>query len=286
MDRQAPVTLALPKPGRALKTLLVVIAVLGIARAFLAQYVPGGQELLQWLECDVDRVEHFQIWRLLTSGLLTRTGPEGIMHLLFTLVGLYFLGADLERRWGAWRFVRFLGLSVVAGNLLVIAIDALMPETALPRFHPTHTFGAMAAITATAIAWSRENANVQARLFFFLPVSGRVLFWITIGFCVLDLIYPIDLPEGIVAPFGGVIIGVLLAGSPSVVRTLYLKVKLAFLRRRRGHLRVDDVLSPQPRVKTGSKRARPGAPPLRIVQGGLDDVLRNRKPPKDKRYLN
>jgi hypothetical protein len=41
---------------------------------------------------------------------------------------------------------------------------------------------------------------------------------------------------------------------------------------------------------TGSDRPRApkrkGGPPLRVVQGGLDDDLKNRKPPKDKRYLN
>jgi hypothetical protein len=74
------------------------------------------------------------------------------------------------------------------------------------------------------------------------------------------------------------------------MRTLYLKAKLAFLRRQRGALRVEDVLAQgtsSRRAQSSPRRAsRPGAPPLRVVQGGLDDVLKNRKPPKDKRYLN
>ena len=44
---------------------------------------------------------------------------------------------------------------------------------------------------------------------------------------------------------------------------------------------VEDVLEPKPK-----RRPRPGAPPLRVVSGGLEDVLKKRTPPKDKRYLN
>jgi hypothetical protein len=101
------------------------------------------------------------------------------------------------------------------------------------------------------------------------------------GFCVLDLIYPAAMPEGVVAPFGGVATGLLLGGSPPLVRRAWLRLRLAILRRRSGRLSAQEWLTPkQPR------RARPGAPPLRVVSGGLEDVLKNRTPPKDKRYLN
>ena len=53
--------------------------------------------------------------------------------------------------------------------------------------------------TAIAIAWSREYANSTVNLFFVLPIKGKVLLWATLGFCVLDLIYPTPLHEGVVA---------------------------------------------------------------------------------------
>jgi len=137
-------------------------------------------------------------------------------------------------------------------------------------------------ITAVAVAWSREYAQSTVNLFFFVPVRGKVLFWITIGFCVLDLIYPSGIPEGVVAPFGGVIAGLLWGGTPSLARTGWLHLKLAVLRRRSSSIRVEDVLSSKPK-----RRPRgPGSPPLRVVPGGLDEVLKKRTPPKDKRYLN
>ncbi|HEY8086973.1 MAG TPA: rhomboid family intramembrane serine protease, partial [Polyangiaceae bacterium] len=188
----------------------------------------------------------------------------------------------LEERWGSWRFARFLALAVVVGNLTVLGVSHLVPATSDPRFHPALLFGPMAAITAIAVAWSREFANSTVNLFFFLPIRGKVLLWITLGFCVLDLIYPSGLPEGVVAPFGGVVAGLLLGGTPSPARTAWLKVRLAVLRRQSTALTVEgDVAAPKPK-----RRARPGSPPLRVVSGGLEEVLKKRTPPKDKRYLN
>jgi membrane associated rhomboid family serine protease len=298
MDGSQRVSLALPRPGPVLKAVLVAILALGLFNAFIGTWMPRGGDLFQALTCDLHHVRHGQVWRLVTSGLLT--DPDHYSHLVFTLIGLYFLSPDLEKRWGARRFSFFLGASVFLGNLVVIAVDSLLrgdghePAGAAAtlahaggrvlmqdRFHPEAVFGASAAIAAIAIAWARENRDRTVQLFFVLPVRGQWLSWMVIGFCVLDLIYPTALPEGVVAPFGGLATGFFLGGSPSPLRTAYLRLKLALLRRRSRSLGVAEVLSPQ-----GQRRPRSGGKPLRVVSGGLEDTLRKRNPPKDKRYLN
>jgi membrane associated rhomboid family serine protease len=271
-------TFAFPKPGPALWAVLGAMAALGILSAFLATWVPGGERVFEALVCDLDRA-FTQPWRLLTSGLITSPGQWS--HLLFSLAGVYFLGAPLEQRWGAWRFARFFALSIVCGNLAMIAAAAVMPPDAQARFHPEHVFGPMAAITAIAVAWSREYRDSTVNLFLVLPVRAKTLLWVTIGFCVLDLVYPAGLPEGVVAPFGGVVAGLLFGGSPSLARTAWLRFRLAFLHRRAARMTVDDVLSVKPK-----RRPHTGTPPLRVVRGGVDEALEKRTPPKDKRYLN
>jgi len=278
MNGPQAISLAFPKPRRALWIVLVAMTAFGIFTAFLGTWVPGGQRVFDRLSYDPARTLA-QPWGLLTSGVLT--SPQSWSHLVFSLVGLYFLGAPLEVRWGSWRFARFLALAVIAGNLTVLAISDVVPAAAQERFHPVFVFGPTAAVIAVAVAWSREYAQSTVNLFFFLPVRGRVLFWITIGFCVLDLIYPQGMPEGAVAPFGGVVAGLLFAGTPSLVRKAWLQVRLALLRRSSSAIRVEDVLSTKPK-----RRPRAGVPPLRVVPGGLEEALKKRTPPKDKRYLN
>jgi hypothetical protein len=81
------------------------------------------------------------------------------------------------------------------------------------------------------------------------------------------------------APFGGFLVGLGLAGSPSILRRTYLQMKLAILKRQAG-----------PGARTGrisARKPRPaGGPELRVLPGGLEEELRKREPPKDKRYLN
>jgi membrane associated rhomboid family serine protease len=267
--------MAFPRPGRALKAILISVGAFGVLQAILVNYA-GASELFLNLVCIPEKVLHGEVWRLLTAGFLT--SPKALGHLMFTLIGLYFLSPDLERRWGASRFLRFLAISIIAGFSLSILLDKLMPA-GNGVFHPDGMFGAGAAIAAVAVAWSKMNADMQVRLFFFLPVSGRQLFWLTIGFCVLGVIYPGGSPEGVFSPFGGVLVGVLLGGTPSVLRSFYLRMKLALLRRSSGNVAIQPLLKPPP-------RRRGSGPALRVVTGGLEDELKKRPPPKDKRFLN
>jgi len=278
MDRPQAFSVTFPKPGRALWTVLIAIAVVGVSNAFLLAWVRGGEVVFAALACVLDRALA-QPWRLLTSGLLT--SPQSWTHLLFTLIGFYFLGAPLERRWGAWRFVRFLALAVLFGNLATLAVNAGVPADLRGRFIPSLVFGPGAAIAAIAVAWSREYPDSTVNLFFFFPMRGKIFLWITIGFCILDLIYPAAIPEGVIAPFGGVLSGLLFGGTPSLARRAWLHIRLALLRRSPGGVRAQDLLSPNKR-----RRPRAGGPPLRIVPGGVEEELKSRPAPKDKRYLN
>ncbi|MGH7271514.1 MAG: rhomboid family intramembrane serine protease [Polyangiaceae bacterium] len=277
MNGSQPVSYAFPRPGPVLGALLIAMSVVGVLTAFLAAWVPAGAGVFGWFAFEPDHPSRLP-WSWLTSGLLT--SPTGWTHLLFSIVGLYFLGAPLESRWGPWRFSRFLILSVVLGNLVTVAISRVTPLDAAERFHPDMVFGPAAAITAIAVAWSREYAESTVQLMLLVPIRGKVLLWLTVGFCALDLVYPAGMPEGVVAPFGGLFAGLLFSGTPSLSRSLWLRLRLALLRRQSPGTKAADLLARRPR------RARADAPPLRVVSGGLEETLKKRSPTKDKRYLN
>lgn len=279
--------MSFPRPGRALKAILATVTAISIAGAILCNWVPGGSRglaIFAWFMCSPEHV-FTHPWTLLTSGLLT--APNQLSHLIYTLIGLFFLTPELERRWGGWGLVRFFILAVVLGNVTALAVDRVPVQAAI--FHPGAMFGGEAAIAAAAIAWSRHNADKQVRLFFVLPVSGRHLFWVTIGFCVFGLVYHQSVPEGAFAPFGGVLAGILLSGSPSPARAAWLRIKLAYLRSRGATVSIDleGGASRRPTSASGlAKKRSAAAPSLRVLSGGLEDELKSRKPPKDKRHLN
>jgi hypothetical protein len=105
--------------------------------------------------------------------------------------------------------------------------------------------------------------------------------WVTVALAASTLVFPSPPPEGVLGPLGGVAMGYLFSGSPSPMRRAWLRIKLAFYRRQSKSLLEQSLGRERP-----SPKRRPGAPPLRIVPGGLEDELKKRKPPKDKRYLN
>lgn len=287
MREPGQIVAAFPRPGRALKAVLVIIAVSAVLGAVIVHWTPGGTfgaELYSWLAFEpraLVQTDRFpRIWTLLTSGLLTL--PQGISHAVWSLIGLYFLSTDLEQRWGGARLIRFFALAVLIGNLTVLVGTYLPFSNRI--FSPDLVVGPFAAIFATAIAWSKENAHRQIRFMLFLPMSGRTLFWLTIGMAVLSLVFLQGTPEGALAPLGGVFAGLLFGGTPSPIRSLWLRIKLGSMRRR-GGITVEQLLREDKAPRARTKRAGK-APPLRIVQGGLEEDLKNRKPPKDKRYLN
>jgi len=261
-----------PRIGRGTKIVLALLLVFGVLGGILANYTPVGDTFFKWLIFQPAMIFK-RPWTLLTAALISN--PDSYMQLVFTMIAWFFFAPAVEERWGTARFLRFSAIAIVVGNVLVALFNVAAPEGVHP-FHPGAVYGSWAALAALGVAWGRENANAQMRLFFILPMNGRAFVWVTLGFCILGVFFPASVTEGIVAPFGGFITGLLLSGSPSPARALYLRAKLAFLRRK-GERVALDIDKP--------KKRRSGGPPLRVVVGGLDD-LEKRQTPKDKRYLN
>lgn len=100
----------LPPPGKAVKYLLIANVAM-----FILCKLTGGEEgvIFQSLAMYVeDVVRRFQIWRFFTFSYLH--DQRDLFHLIFNMIGLYFLGVMLERRWGGLKFFLFYS----AGGLL------------------------------------------------------------------------------------------------------------------------------------------------------------------------
>jgi hypothetical protein len=276
MDRGgAQIRFAFPKPALGVKLVLAVVGVFAIVNASLITWASPEADLSQYLVVRTDRPVWQLVWRLAAAGFVT---APVIRHVLTALMGLYFLSPDLEKAWGTARYLAFLVASSALGFGVGLLLDLL--PFASPHFHQPVLFGPYVMIAATSVAWARMRPDGQI-FFFFFPVSTRLFLLITVALAALVPLFP-DAPfEGAFGPLAGVGAGFLFSGSPSPIRRLWLLLRLSFYRRQSRAL-LDQSLGPE---RAALKR-RPGAPPLRVVPGGLEDELKKRKPPKDKRYLN
>lgn len=116
----------MPAPGKAVKW--IAIANIGL---FVICMISGGSQglIFRALEMRTDLVWKGQIWRLFTFTYLH--SQHDLLHILFNMIGLYFLGMSLERHLGSKRFFYFYtaaGFIAVAAYFLITSLSWLDPE--------------------------------------------------------------------------------------------------------------------------------------------------------------
>jgi membrane associated rhomboid family serine protease len=249
----------------------VLLGLLAIWLVFAMGINWGGASpaIFELLCGNTERILHGEIWRLFTAPLLHV--PQGtIGHILFTLLGLYFLSPSLEREWGPKRFLRFLGGSAVFAYAFQMAVELALPATVAEKLVPSIWFGAGAVVSAVSIAWALTFRGRTINLMFVIPVTTRGLLIFVVLMNVMYLIAQVAAPEGLVAPFGGMLAGWLFgSGSPSPLRRAWLKLRLA-------------QLDAEARREADARKRRVAKSGLQVLEGGRgreSDDDEPKKPP-------
>jgi membrane associated rhomboid family serine protease len=246
-------TFGLRKPGKALTGLLIGVTVLWVFFAAGINWGHAGEDILAYVVGSKRIFTHAELWRIFTSPLIHQwSGPGSVSHLLTTLAGLYFLGASLEEKWGARRFLLFtLGAGWFAAALQAL-FTILVPKLdggALGGLF----YGGLGMVDAIAVAWALGFKGQQVRLFFVLPVSGLGLLLFVFLMNVFYVIAQEGHHEGLVTPFAGMAAGYLF-GDTSPLRRWYLQMRFRKLQRQSAALRNVRTEGAQPR--------------LRVIEGG------------------
>jgi membrane associated rhomboid family serine protease len=124
---------------------------------FLEQTVRGIVPLLAF----TPRLALYMPWTVVTYMFLH--DPNGLTHILFNMLGLYFFGPRVEERLGSRRFLTLYFLSGIAGALLSFIFA-----------RNSSVLGASGALFGVMIAFAMFWPDVQILFMFFLPVPARV----------------------------------------------------------------------------------------------------------------
>ncbi len=266
-------TLGLPRPGPALKWVLIGLLAIWLAFAVGINWAGAPADLFYLLCGNAELISQGQVWRLFTAPLIHMpTGHVG--HILMALLGLYFLAPSLEREWGSARFLRFLLFSGVIGYGLQYLLLVLLPPSVSARLAGDYWFGALPVINAVSIAWALSFRGQVVKLYFVLPVSSTGLILFVVGMNVMYLIGAQNHLEGLISPFGGMLAGWLLgAGTPSPLRKAWLKLQLA---------RLDS----EARREGKARRRRAAQSGLRVIEGGSGSDQGDKRRGPDGKWLN
>jgi membrane associated rhomboid family serine protease len=260
-------SIGFPRPGRALRGVLIGLLAIWVVFAVGLNWGGASPAVFEALTGSTSEILRGEIWRLFTAPLLhVPTGTVG--HILFTLLGLYFLSPSLEREWGPKRFLKFLAGSAVFAYGFQMVLDLALPASVSAKLVPEYWFGAGPVVSAVSIAWALTFRGRTINLMFVIPVTSRGLIIFVVAVNVMYLLAATQDTEGRLAPFGGMLAGWLFgSGSPSPLRRAWLKLRLA-------------RLDAEARREAEARRKRVAKSGLSVLEGGRgrddDDA---KKPP-------
>lgn len=151
-----------PWDNRSMVTLLIIAN----AAVFIANYVLTSRTdqitgLLTLRAGDLTSPLHWP--RFLTYAF----AHHDIWHILFNMVGLYFLGQGVESKYGKWEFFRFYIVSAVACGLIFALMRLEHPGKGV--------FGASGAVTAVSMLFVFSFPNSVLYLYGAVPVKAWML---------------------------------------------------------------------------------------------------------------
>ncbi len=263
--RDSTIQFNLPRPGKAVGGMMIAVTVIWVALALAVNWAQVGIEVVQFIAGSTQGVLRGEVWRLFTAPLMHDLQQP--MHLVTTLLGLYFLAPTLESDWGPRRTLLF----IFGSGALAFAFQVIGSVLA-PSIGSGIWYGGLGFIEAIAVAWALQNRHAQIRLFFVLPVSAMTMVAFVFLLSVAHVIAKNNhTPEGLITPFGGMLAGYLFCDR-SPLRRLYLKLRLKRIQAETEALRREQ-----------SSRAAEARSRLRVIKGGAG---KNDEDDDPKRYLN
>ncbi|MDF1738279.1 MAG: rhomboid family intramembrane serine protease [Verrucomicrobiales bacterium] len=194
-----------------------------------------------------------QIWTLITYQFV-HADP---FHLLFNMIGLFFLGRMLQQALGGRHILKIYLYGGIFGGLLQVGLSQIIGESSF-------VIGASASVLAiiVALATFAPYQVIQLLLFFVIPVSLKLkhLAYILVGIDLLTLLYQLTQPgqsnTAVMAHLGGMLFGFLYIRY--WLPRQNIQVKKPSLKERFGvRILKDDEPAKEKPTKTSSPRKKP-----------------------------
>lgn len=192
--------LMLPKLTPAVKAVMVACGVMYLVELVAVNWL-RYIEMLDVLALVPRRVVgSYWVWQLVTYPWVH--DPTNPTPLLFNLLGLWLIGAMLEKRWGSWPFMKFYVLTSCWGGVTVVVLHLIFGAEA-------PVFGSSAAVDALLVAFGILYPEMPIWFFGILPLKGKHFVLILVA---LQILYAAAGGDAITVAmhFGGMAAGALL----------------------------------------------------------------------------
>lgn len=192
--------------GRSVVTTLIIlnIAVFAICqltmrpgRSLFPEQGTLTSPVFRFMVMHPGNVLHGEVWRLLTAQYL----HWSFMHIFMNMLGLHFLGRQLEHDWGPRRFLTFY---TVAGTLGMIGLTGL---SSIGWLYPAPAAGASGCVLGLLGAGAVRYPQMVLYIHFLFPIKIRTAAWLFGGWYALNLYQRGDNAGGDACHLAGLIFG-------------------------------------------------------------------------------
>lgn len=183
-----------PKPSSVVKRLLIANILV-----FVCYNILKVKQFLEWGALSTNLIFQGQLWRLISYQYLHAGG----WHIFMNMLGLYFLGSILERRWGGRKFFLLYTLFGIVGGVFFILLTA---AGVLPW--GTYLIGASGSVLGLVGACAVAAPQITV-IFFIFPLPIRTAAIILGVMAVLNILNTGD--GGEACHLGGLAFGALWA---------------------------------------------------------------------------
>ncbi|HUT10307.1 MAG TPA: rhomboid family intramembrane serine protease [Thermoguttaceae bacterium] len=149
---------------RAPTTIVGILILINIAVFFANGLLTGRTDAISsWLSAHGDTLtKPWMWWQLVTYGFVH--APDNLQHIIFNMLGLFFLGRAVEMHYGRAEFVRLYLVMLAVGSLVWVLGNQGNPYAAL--------MGASGAVTGVVVLFALNFPRQTLLLFFVLPVPA------------------------------------------------------------------------------------------------------------------
>ena len=146
--------------------IIIVNVVLYVLDVFLW---PGKEQLSTLLAAKSDTlVRPWMWWQFLTYGFMH--SPDDVFHLIFNMLGLFFLGREVELKYGSNAFLKMYLTALVICGVIWSATNLVMEVK-----EDISLIGASGAVTTTVILFALNFPHRKVLFMMFIPIPAWVL---------------------------------------------------------------------------------------------------------------
>lgn len=177
------------------------------------------------------RVVGGYVWQIVSYMFL----HGGLFHLLFNMLALWMIGAELERIWGTRYFLKFYFVTGMGAGALTV-LFSLLPVAFAAQLYDSRIIGASGAIYALLLAYALYFPDRPIYMYFLFPIPAKY-FVMILG--AIQLYASLAIMSGVASAthLFGLLVGYLMLKSARIdplaeIKYRYLKWKINRVRKR------------------------------------------------------